>query len=133
MWTYEQRTGELFDAAGERVGVGYSGFGIGKNNPALQRQPNVGPLPCGLYTIEPPIDVHGGPHGPYVLPLTPDTGNEMFGRSEFLMHGDSIGHPGEASHGCVIQLIGVRMRVAKSGDNRLKVEEGAASLPGLQR
>jgi hypothetical protein len=128
MWTYEQASGELFDAAGELVATGYSGFPpSGRNNPALQDEPNVGPIPCGLYTIGAPIDLEGGPHGPYVLPLTPDPANAMHGRAGFLIHGDGLGdHAGSASHGCVILSRAVRTAIAASGDNRLKVEEGSA-------
>lgn len=125
MWTYEQSSGDLFNAAGERVGVGYSGIGPGKNASAWQDHHDVGPIPCGLYTIGAPFDLAGGPHGPFVLPLTPDAANQMYGRSGFLMHGDGLGaHAGSASHGCVIQALAVRRIVAASADKRLKVEEG---------
>ena len=40
--------------------------------------------------------------GPYVLPLTPLTVNNMFGREGFFIHGDSIDNPGNASNGCVV-------------------------------
>ena len=36
------------------------------------------------------------------MPLIPSPTNEMFGRSEFLIHGDSLEHPGAASEGCII-------------------------------
>lgn len=125
MWTYCQATGELFKDDGELVARGYSGFGVGKNNPALQGEPNIGPIPCGTYTIErPEYTEFPGPHGPFVLPLAPDVSNDMQGRSGFLMHGDSISHAGCASHGCLIFARSTRERVAASGDNRLRVEAG---------
>lgn len=117
MWVYSQRTGNLF--WGKKAGQGYSGNGKGKNNPDLQDEPNVGPIPQGLYTIGSPHDT--GDHGPFVLALTPDPKNEMYGRSGFLIHGDSIAAPGTASHGCIILARWLRDWIARSGDNKLRV------------
>jgi hypothetical protein len=49
--------------------------------------------------------------GPMAMPLTPDLGNEMYGRSGFYFHGDSAQHPGagregdqqESHAGCVLR------------------------------
>ena len=60
-------------------------------------------------------------HGPYVLPLTPDPENLMYGRDGFLIHGDSITNPGSASEGCIILPRSARTMIAASGDNRLEV------------
>ncbi len=121
MWTYRQTTGEL-SRDGVAEGTGYSGFGDGKNNPAMQNVPNAGPLPQGKYTIGAPQCVDSpGPHGPFILPLTPDSGNQMFGRSGFLIHGDSIVQPGTASHGCIIMARLIRNAIAASGDHDLTV------------
>lgn len=117
-WTYYQESGKL-SREGTDVAFGYSGAGDGKNNPAMQEVHNVGPLPRGGYTINAPQDTVT--HGPYVLPLTPDTENEMFGRAGFLMHGDSVVHPGTASEGCIIMPRAVREQVWGSGDTRLTV------------
>jgi hypothetical protein len=122
MWRYEQASGKLFNYADEVVGVGYSGFGNGKNNPAAESTSDVGPIPCGLYTIEPPHDSQT--HGPFVLALTPDATNEMFGRSAFLMHGDNVHKPGTASLGCVIMPRAIREEVWKSDDHTLEVVSG---------
>src|SRR5881296_1271037 len=100
MWTYEQATGRLLDDNNEVVGIGYSGFANGKNQPEFEHVAEVGPLPQGHYTIGLPHD--SATHGPYVLPLIPDPSTELFGRSAFLIHGDSKTHPGTASHGCII-------------------------------
>src|ERR1035437_2005502 len=104
-WTYEQATGKLLHD-GDLVATGYSGAGGGKNNPTTQDVHNVGPIPIGHYTIEAPVDTVT--HGPYVLRLEPDLANEMFGRAGFLIHGDSVVHPGTASEGCIIQARTVR-------------------------
>lgn len=119
-WTYKQATGELFhDDAQMPVATGYAGAGEGKNNPAMQTIHNVGPIPVGGYTIGDPSDTRT--HGPYVLDLTPAPGNNMCGRSGFLIHGDSVVHPGTASEGCIIMPRVVRELIWKSGDTRLEV------------
>jgi hypothetical protein len=118
MWTYEQRTGNLTHD-GTFLAAGYSGAGSGKNNPALQNVRDVGPVPQGAYTIGAPIDTEE--HGPYVLPLTPAASNDMFGRAGFLMHGDSLEHPGAASEGCIVLSRAARTDVWNSGDRELTV------------
>lgn len=123
-WRYEQKTGRLLylasdEATAERVAIGYSGAGEGKNNPAMQDVHNVGPLPVGKYEIGEPTDTKT--HGPYVLHLTPDPANEMFGRGSFLIHGDSVVNPGTASEGCMIFSRTIRERIWASGDRQLEV------------
>jgi len=122
MWIYQQATGKMLDESGEMIGRGYSGFRDGKNNPHLEMIHSVGPIPCGLYSIQAPRDTRS--HGPYVLPLQPDSENEMFGRDEFLIHGDSIKSPGTASLGCIIISRDVREKLWMTGDRRLKVVSG---------
>lgn len=116
-----QSTGELFDTAGELIGTGYSGKGEGLNNPAMENVMDVGPLPAGGYTIKAPINTVK--HGPYFLPLVPDSGNEMYDREDFGIHGDEILHPNQhlASEGCLIQVRIVRERIWDSVDHRLQV------------
>lgn len=122
MWIYKQSTGELFDKD-ILVATGYAGGNggqnlEGRNNPDMQNVKSVGPLPQGLYTQGKPVmQSH---LGPYAIPLIPDPNNEMFGRSAFYMHGDSIQKPGCASEGCVIVPRSVRERFVKSGET-LKV------------
>lgn len=121
MWFYDQRTG-LLSHNGVRVARGYSGLGPAKNNPSWQDHRDIGPIPRGRYQISTPECVDApGPHGPYVLGLTPDPQNEMFGRAGFLIHGDSIAHPGTASHGCLILPRPIRSLIADSGDSQLTV------------
>jgi hypothetical protein len=45
----------------------------------------------------------------------------MFGRTGFLIHGDSLQHPGRASNGCIILPRPIRDRIAASGDDQLTV------------
>jgi hypothetical protein len=127
MWTYVQKSGELLHD-GEHEGTGYSGYNDphsgqdGKNNPDLQNIHDVGPIPVGRYVIGTPHDTLT--HGPFVLPLTPDADNEMFDRSCFLIHGDSVVEPGTASRGCIIMSRAIRNEVAASGDHLLTVISG---------
>lgn len=121
-WQYNQKTGEL-KRDGIAVGLGYSGHGEGKNNPIRQSVPNVGPIPCGFWEIcGPPYT--SADHGPYVLRLKPLADTLTFGRSSFLMHGDSRQYPGEASMGCVVLPREIRTEVWQSGDYRLEVISG---------
>ena len=114
MLTYEQRQGRLY-ANDFLLGSGYSGNADGKNNPQRQAEHDVGPIPTGAYLIG---DPHDSPeHGPFVLPLTPLHEAAALGRSGFLIHGDSIEHPGEASKGCIIMPRPTRERIAQLGAN----------------
>ena len=114
-WTYSQSTGQLSEN-GIQVGVGYSGTGTGRNNPAEEAVPRTGPIPSGKYSIGPPHDTDT--HGPYVMSLTP-VGHNALGRSGFLMHGDNVRH--DASLGCIILGPQIRHRVGTSGDKDLEV------------
>lgn len=125
MWIYEQSSGRLYrDDDPETFYVGYAGRDAGKNNPDMQHVPNVGPIPCGFYAIGKPED-RPQSIGMYALPLTPFPENDMHGRSDFFMHGDSRAKPGHASHGCPIQSKPARMAVYLSDDHLLKVIRGA--------
>jgi Protein of unknown function (DUF2778) len=107
MWTYDQRSGAL-SKEGEFVVDGYSGFGEGKDNPDQEQIHDIGPIPKGVYEIGPQHDTDT--HGPHVMSLTPEPGTNTFGRDGFLIHGDSVEHPGAASHGCIILPRNVRDR-----------------------
>lgn len=118
MWIFEQATGFVFHD-GSKIGEGYSGHGPGIDNPTMENVSDVGPLPCGWYTIGP---AYRDPEkGPLVMRLMPDGTNEMFGRGGFLIHGDSIAHPGCASEGCIIMNADLRGQIANSPDRRLQV------------
>jgi hypothetical protein len=124
MWTYKQSTGEMAHN-GTPVATGYSGGYNGqtkyKNAPQFEDVPDLGPLPRGSYTIGPP---QNNPKlGPFAMPLTPAPTNEMFGRSAFFIHGDSLISPGNASEGCIIMPRAVREQIHASGDNQLTVVE----------
>lgn len=118
MITYKIASGEL-SRDGAVLGKGYSGQPGCKNDASKCAIHNEGPIPPGRYDIGAPIDTVT--HGPFVLPLSPHPENEMHGRSGFLIHGDSVAHPGTASEGCIIVPRSVRESVHASGDTLLEV------------
>lgn len=118
MWTFSQSTGML--RRGDFLSMGYAGREDGKNNPLMQHVYGTGPLPRGFYSIGEP---HDDKHGPWSMRLTPDDANDMCGRAGFMIHGDSIMHPGEASEGCIVTDRATRLEIWKSGDRMLEVTE----------
>jgi hypothetical protein len=98
--TYRQSTGELTGADGTLIGKGYSGHDAGLNNPAMEADPGVGPIPAGNWHIGAPLDPPD--HlGPVAMPLSP-VGFDPHGRSAFFMHGDNSLDDESASHGCIV-------------------------------
>ena len=123
MWTYQQSTGELRDAQGNLTATGYAGGNCGKNpegknNPAMQDVAFVGPLPVGTYSFGTPEN--SAKLGPFAIPLIPDSSNDMFGRTDFFIHGDTI-PAGDASEGCIVMPPVVRHLVWGSLDHQLQV------------
>ena len=119
---FKQSTGEF---TGPKLQtVGYSGFGNGLNNPAMQDIPDVGPIPQGKYIIGAFFDDYSRPthngKGPLVCHLTPDQ-HTALGRSGFMIHGDNVQLNHIASHGCIILARFAREAIAKSGDTELEV------------
>jgi hypothetical protein len=114
-WNYIQSTGTL-TREGQFVATGYSGAGTGRNNPAEQAVPDVGPIPQGRYSIGPPFDAVK--QGPCVMRLTP-LGHDALGRDGFLIHGDNLTH--DASTGCIILPREIRETIAASEDHDLEV------------
>lgn len=124
-----QKTGEiLWDHL--HFADGYSGHGLGKNNPdmemigasaeAVLKGADYGPLPHGWWKMVEFIEEH--PHlGKSVIRLEPLPGTNTYGRGGFYWHGDSWTHPGEASLGCIISGLIARLQAWKSGDHLLKV------------
>jgi hypothetical protein len=121
LWTYRQSTGEIIHN-GELIGIGYSGNGQWKNDPASQDIVDHGPLPRGLYTMTDLVKDHPK-LGPYVIVLTPDPSNDMFGRSEFRWHGDSLLSPGNGSDGCIVSSRLIRVEAWSQNDHQLEVVE----------
>lgn len=117
-WSYSQSTGELMHD-GRHVATGYSGTGLGLNNPGQDASPNIGPIPRGTYRIGAPFR---HPHaGAYTMRLTPIDPASVHGRTGLMMHGDSRAHPGQASNGCIIENLSAREQVWNSNDHLIVV------------
>lgn len=118
MWIYDQSSGKL-SHNGEPVATGYAGHAWGKNNPNADAAPGIGPIPRGLWRL---VSVANSKNtGPFTITLEPAPGTDTHGRSQFRCHGDSIAHPGEASHGCIILPRPIRERIWASNDRTLEV------------
>lgn len=118
MYVWDQSKGEL-SKDGKLVSVGYSGANRGKNNPSMQAATAVGPIPQGDWTITDKYD--SATTGPFTIVVMPNEDTNTFGRSAFRIHGDSIAHPGSASHGCIILPRQIRERIWASADRQLRV------------
>lgn len=118
-WTWHISLGEMESPTGE-IYHGYSGApGTSLNNPAYCSVANVGPIPQGFWSMGTPRDdAHKGCD---VIPLHPDFSTDTHGRSGFLIHGDSIAHPGTASEGCIILDHAARMTLINSAEKLLAV------------
>jgi hypothetical protein len=111
---YSQSQGTLAQN-GKVIARGYSGHGLGKNNPRMQARPNVGPIPVGRYSIGAPTTFKGMPNS---MPLSP-TGPNPTGRAGFMIHGGNAA--GTSSRGCVILDPHVRAAISGSGIRTLIV------------
>jgi hypothetical protein len=120
MWIYVVSRGELVDPAGTTIGFGYSGDAEHYNNTASEAVPDVGPIPRGGWSIGEFFDDPGG-KGPLVARLTPKLSTQTFGRSGFMIHGDTAAMDHTASHGCIILAHNLRQQIAASGDSDLEV------------
>jgi hypothetical protein len=83
----------------------YSGAGTGRNNPAMQRVRNTGPIPQGEWNATGYQNTLTGSNGvtrnhPNVIRLEPAPATTTYDRDSFRMHGDNA--TGTASNGCLI-------------------------------
>jgi hypothetical protein len=118
IWIYNQQTGAGYLGRLKKWD-GYSGFGDDKNKYESQGKPGMGPIPVGAYNIGSLSDDYH--HGPVAIHLVPVVGTNVFGRSGFLVHGDSIESPGAASHGCIIAPRAIREDMVDGHDKLLLV------------
>lgn len=100
---------------------GYSGMGKSRNRPGDTHLVGRGPIPVGKYYLE---LVRRSGLAPPVFHLVASRGNQMFGRSGFLIHGDNPTH--DASRGCIILWRSAREAIAEFAP---KVLEVCASRP----
>ena len=116
--TYSQVSGGI-SIGDEFVGTGYSGHGQGLDNPGLEGEPNIGPIPRGSWKIV-RWDDQRGDKGPIVAVLCP-VGHDAHGRSGFLIHGPHANDHHDSSHGCIIASRGIRIALRASGETHLEV------------
>ena len=126
-WLYQQSTGQLSyqppDSAGggppQPIATGYSGNGLGLNNPDRQNERDVGPIPRGTYSIG---QQYNNPRtGPATMNLDPTLGTDTLGRNAFRIHGDNSRGDQSASHGCIVLPRNIRDQINNSGDTALRV------------
>lgn len=121
-WTWLQDSGALIDPEGFKRGHGYSGHGEGINNDNYQQVRDVGPIPVGRFYIGPWFDDEGGV-GPVVARLVPTEGTDVFGRDDFMIHGDNEEMNRTASDGCIVLNHTLRCLMRDSGVHKLLVEQ----------
>lgn len=119
-WIYSQSTGAIWKPDFIGFAVGYSGYGAGKNNPILESERNVGPIPRGFYVIGKPYT--STKVGPIAIPLSPHC-HKAHERTDLLIHGDSIKNPGSASKGCIVLPRSTREEIVFSSVKVLLVIE----------
>lgn len=117
-WEYNQRTGVLTHN-GVFFAKGYSGVGSGENNPAMEQDKGIGPIPKGYYRI-------AGSHNSVTevtIILQPVLGTNTFGRDNFRIHGGKKSGAHTASKGCIIiDGVALRRRIVGSSDAILVVQ-----------
>jgi hypothetical protein len=117
-YVYKQTTGQLM-LDNQVIGTGYSGKGVGKNNPAMQNQKNIGPIPAGDYIIH--IRQTDQKTGEPVIILHPAT--ETFGRwpgETFCIQPDS-NPPGNAPAAGIVMPRDVREKIDTAPLTKVRV------------
>ena len=130
-WTFLQ-AGKLITPMGHpSAHTWYSGFSSGRNNPAAEGLVDIGPIPCGTWTLATLIDTPTA-MGPIAIHLIPDqaTRDRVFGLGRhpdsFYIHDGRIDGQLTASRGCLVCVegtVGVRS-MWDSGDRTLIVKSG---------
>lgn len=131
MSCYEQRNMEApacYEGQRRTNDSVYTGSGTGRNNPAMQSTPNVGPIPQGTWNatgVQRTLTNASGRTSSHanVIRLEPTADTNTFGRTAFRMHGDNS--TGTASLGCPIAPPATRSTLANmirnGGQMRLTV------------
>jgi type VI secretion system (T6SS) effector TldE1-like protein len=124
VWKYEQESGAMIRPDGRVLEVGYSGrVPDGRNDPDQQCVKDVGPIPRGYYSIEPP---RSKASKPFYMPLTPSPETDTCGRSAFQIHGDNRTHT--ASTGCIVLSRASREVIWNSDDHVLRVVRNSSDV-----
>jgi hypothetical protein len=123
-WIYQQSTGKM-SLNGRLATIGYSGHGLGLNNPDMQGDRGIGPIPRDMWTISAPYN--SDTTGPYTMKLLAkdaqpgDDTHQPTGRGAFRIHGDNGRGDHSASHGCIILPRPIREQIWNSGVHELEV------------
>jgi len=146
-WVYEQDDGGLYYDPPIRfvvpnmpfpppiyIGDGFSGRkGKWRDNPDYEHLIDHGPIPRGKYRTRNPREFKsdGVTPLPFNIPLTPDPGNDMRGRTDFLLHDGR--EELDPSWGCVILSRPLRERIWGSEDRRFDVVRDKAEVARIRR
>ncbi len=119
---YHQASGLIATPEGQFVSIGWSGHGIGKNDPEFQSEKSFGPLPQGVYRVGAWEEQHPG-LGPMVAHLEQIEGNN-YGRDGFYFHGPAQdpSHYGNESKGCIVVPRPGREKVREAAPEGSKVQ-----------
>lgn len=126
MMIYQQDTGLMF-LDGAILGEGYSGQPPYVNSHADEDRLDLGPIPCGLWSVGPAYE--DGELGPLVMNLDAMPGTPTYDRIEFRIHGDSITNPGYASKGCIVMPESTRLAIIQSKETLLSVRLSSDGPP----
>lgn len=120
-FVYSQSTGIMVKVVeGESTTIsttGYSGAPGYVNQAAYESLGFKGPLPQGEYQIT-QVDNH---RGDKTIDLSPSSDNVMFGRNNFLIHGDNGKNNFSASEWCIILDNAARTAIINSGITKVIV------------
>lgn len=121
-WTWKQSAGELW-RDGKLVAKGYSGAPGHVNATKSEGLRNKGPIPRGLWRMASVFPKHEK-LGTVAISLRA-VGHDAMGRSDFMIHGESILRRGTASEGCIILDYATRVTlsngVGRSGEDLIEV------------
>jgi RHS repeat-associated protein len=116
---YDSTTGQMI----ERTENAYSGKGADKDNPSSEKLKFRGPIPRGLWLVTDDVNDSKGPMTIVLKPVAANNNAKWHDRDAFLIHGDSINNPGNASEGCIVLPPGMRQQIINHNGGLLRVTE----------
>lgn len=120
-WVYKVSAHTFYLDGVYKFNAEYSGRPGLMNDSANECISDKGPIPRGTYTIGAAFYHHKTKA--YTMRLTPFIENQMCGRDGFMIHGNSVAHPLDASDGCIILNLSERKIINDSTDKILVVED----------
>jgi hypothetical protein len=119
-YVYKQTTGQLM-LDNQVIGTGYSGKGQGRNNPGMQNQKNVGPIPAGEWKIMGKrVDDRTGELIVDTLPSGHNAAGRFPGTELFKIHGET-NPPGMSPAGDIVMPREALDKIDPNGFPTLKV------------